>query len=85
MEITKTIDLMLSSDYKERFKAEYFQTKFRYEKLKNMLDKLENGLLEFKPTCPIYILKKQLETMKEYIEILEVRALIEKVELINES
>ena len=28
-----TIDLMKSSDYKERFKAEYYQVKFRYEKL----------------------------------------------------
>ena len=28
-----TIILMSSSDYKDRFKAEYWQTKIRYEKL----------------------------------------------------
>ena len=32
MELKDTIELMNSADYKERFKAEYFQTKIRYEK-----------------------------------------------------
>ena len=31
-----TIDLMISEDYKERFQAEYYQTKIRYEKLHKM-------------------------------------------------
>ena len=28
MELKDTIDLMTSEDYKDRFKAEYYQTKF---------------------------------------------------------
>lgn len=33
MELKDTIKLMESKDYKERFKAEYYQTKIRWEKL----------------------------------------------------
>ena len=33
MELKDTIDLMTSEDYKDRFKAEYYQTKIRYDKL----------------------------------------------------
>lgn len=32
MELKDTIKLMTSEDYKERFAAEYLQTKIRYEK-----------------------------------------------------
>lgn len=39
MELKDTIDLMLSEDYKDRFKAEYYQTKIRYDKLHKMLVK----------------------------------------------
>ena len=34
MDMKKTVDMMLSDDYKERFKAEYYQLKERYERLK---------------------------------------------------
>ena len=34
MELKDTIDGMISNDYRERFKAEYRQTKERYERLK---------------------------------------------------
>lgn len=33
MELKDTIPQMTSEDYKERFKAEYYQTKIRYWKL----------------------------------------------------
>jgi len=36
-----TTKLMLSPDYKERFIAEYAQTKIRYEKLKHLLTRWE--------------------------------------------
>lgn len=41
MELKETIELMCSSDYKERFVAEYRQVKIRYEKLKNFCNKIE--------------------------------------------
>ena len=41
MELKDTIDLMQSDDYKERFKAEYYQAKIRYDKLDAMKVKYE--------------------------------------------
>ena len=35
--LSDTIDLMCSNDYKDRFKAEYYQTKIRYDKLHKVL------------------------------------------------
>ena len=42
-ELNETVSLMQSTDYKERFKAEYFQLKIRYDKLKAMVEKLDSG------------------------------------------
>lgn len=81
MELKETIDLMNSEDYKDRFKAEYYQTKIRYDKLHNMLIKYEAGVLDFKPTCPIAKLQEQKRYMGEYLRCLEVRAVIEEIEL----
>ena len=41
----------------------------------------DNGTLSFIPTCPRAIYNFQLRAMKEYIDILEIRANIEKIEL----
>lgn len=51
MELRDTVEMVNSADYKERFKAEYYQTAIRYGKLKAMVDKYNNGTLEFKPTA----------------------------------
>lgn len=80
-ELIDTTKLMISKDYKDRFKAEYYQTVIRFDKLYQMLVKYENGTLEFKPTCPIKILKEQKNIMLKYIGILEERARIEKIDL----
>ena len=76
-----TIDLMKSSNYKDRFVAEYYQTKIRYKRLHNMIVKYEANTLDFTPTCPIDILKRQCAHMGQYLFDLEVRAEIEKIEL----
>ena len=76
-----TIDLMKSSNYKDRFVSEYYQTKIRYEKLHKMIIKYEANTLDFTPTCPIDILKRQCAHMGQYLFDLEVRAEIEKIEL----
>ena len=60
MELRDTVEMMNNADYKERFKAEYYQTAIRYGKLKAMVDKHNNGTLEFKPTCPMSIYDIQL-------------------------
>ena len=81
MELKDTVEMMNSEDYKERFKAEYYQTKIRYEKLNNMLIKYEAETLDFTPTCPIEKLEEQKYHMNEYLRTLRVRAEIEKIEL----
>ena len=81
MELKETIDLMQSEDYKERFKAEYYQTKIRYTKLHNMVVKYDANKLNFTPTCTIDLLKKQLSAMGQYLYCLEVRAEIEEIVL----
>ena len=81
MELKDTIEMMNSSDYKERFKAEYWQLKIRYQKLHNMVIKYEAKTLNFKPTCSIALLKHQLHLMEQLLFDLEARAEIEKINL----
>ena len=48
MELKDTIDLMNSEDYRERFKAEYYQTKIRYDKLHKIIVKMEAETCNFR-------------------------------------
>jgi hypothetical protein len=81
MELKDTVDLMTSEDFKERFKAEYWQTKIRYEKLHKMVVKAEAGTLPFEPKCPLELFKEQKKYMGNYLYTLEVRAEIEGIDL----
>lgn len=80
-ELTDTIEMMNSADYKERFKAEYAQVVIRYQKLKAMLQKWDNGELNFNPTCPRSTYNMQIKAMTDYIAVLEARAVMEGVVL----
>ena len=81
MELKDTIDAMSSDDYKERFKAEYYQTKIRYDKLHKMVVKYEAGTIDFKPNTSLSHFKQQLAGMSQYLYILELRAEIEHIDL----
>jgi hypothetical protein len=81
MKLNDTVDLMLSEDYRERFKGEYKQLTIRINGLKTMLTKWENFELEFIPTCSYELLESQLMAMKLYRKILIDRAEIEVIEL----
>ena len=81
MELKDTIEMMNSEDYKERFKAEYIQTKIRYEKLHRMCVKYEAGTLNFTPKCSLELLLEQKRHMGMYLHSLEVRAEIEGISL----
>ena len=81
MELKDTVELMNSEDYKERFKAEYYQTKIRYNKLHRMIIKYEANKLTFEPKCSIEILKEQASYMGNYLRVLEIRAEIEDIDL----
>lgn len=82
-ELAVTARMMVSADYKERFKAEYIQVKNRYNGLLAMIEKWDNNNLPFVPTCPRETYSFQLKAMKEYMDILVVRAKIECIELTN--
>lgn len=81
LELSDTIDLMCSSDYKERFQAEYWQAKIRYEKLCTLLIKNEAKTLGFELNCPVEILEDQKYNLEQYIHGLRVRAEIEHITL----
>lgn len=81
MELKDTVALMESDDYMDRFKAEYYQTKIRYEKLHKMIVKYDAGTLNFKPKCDINLLREQKSCMGNYLNRLEIRAEIEGIEL----
>lgn len=80
-DLKDTVDLMNSGDYQDRFKAEYFQTKIRLEKLHNMLIKIDAGTLDFTPNSPKNVLQMQENYMRQYLNQLEVRAQYEHIEL----
>lgn len=96
IKIEDTIVGMTSPDYKFRFQAEYWQTKIRYEKLKAMLTKWDalkkkyawnlgdyilKTHLGFVPTCPYEMLREQQRQMGEYLHSLEMRAVLEDIDL----
>ena len=80
-DLTETEEMMSSSDYKERFKAEYYQLEYRTRKLEKMLNDWKQGKLDFEPTCTYGLLDHQRYLMKEYMRVLEQRAEIEGIEL----
>ena len=81
MELKDTMELMVSENYKDRFKAEYYQAKIRYKKLHKIIIKSQAGTLDFELSCPPEILEKQACFMGNYLKALEIRAKIEKIEL----
>lgn len=81
MKLNETVDMMNSADYKERFRAEYFQLKIRIDGLDNMLLKMGHNMLNFTPKCSYDLLNGQLKAMKLYEEYLRERAEIEDIDL----
>ena len=95
LKMEETTGLMLSDNYKDRFLAEYIQTKIRCERLNAFLTKIEaanrtvfadveNGEIRVgKPdhNCPEHLLRDQLYAMREYLHILEIRAVNEGINL----
>lgn len=63
-------ELQKSEDYKDRFRAEYWQVKLRYDKLHKMLVNYDAGALSFEPTN-IDVLRQQAAAMGKYLYVLE--------------
>ncbi|MCR4812168.1 MAG: hypothetical protein K5867_06195 [Bacteroidales bacterium] len=81
MDLQSITTLMLSADYKERMKAEYYHVQNRRENLEAVLKLWDSGKLPFVPDCPRSIYDLQLRTMKDYMAILEARAKMENIVL----
>lgn len=81
--LAETVDMMNSSDWKERFIAEYYQVQIRIDALAKMVDKYQHGKLDFTPNCPVNVLTLQLNYMQSYANVLKNRAEIEGIELFN--
>lgn len=79
MELKDTVEMMLSDDYKERFKAEYYQLKIRHDELQKMVDNWDK--LDFTPTCAHSTYICQLLAMEDYMALLRSRAEQEEVKL----
>lgn len=86
LELKDTAEMMQSADYKERFIAEYHQTKIRYEKLKAFNTKIKAAHMSSKVEmpkhdCPDELLREQQAAMGQYLHLLELRAEIEHIAL----
>lgn len=81
LELKDTVALMNSTDYKDRFVAEFLQLDIRTRKLEEMLNKYKRGELSFTPSCTVGMLEAQLGVMTEYRLMLMVRAKKENIEL----
>ena len=81
MQLKDTVELMNSADYKERFKAEFYQLLIRLDSLTIMLIKWESNTLDFEPKCSKETLENQVIFMKGYLDILRLRAEIEEIDL----
>ena len=79
--LSDTIALMTSDDYKDRFKAEYFQTLLRWRKLNETIVKLEAGTANFESSSGLHLLKTQAHDMLDYLNTLEARAYHEEIDL----
>lgn len=81
----ETVHLMLSENYKDRFVAEYRQTKIRYGKLKAYCDRIEMAMMhprkvEMPPhECDLELLRQQQHYMGCYLGVLEKRAIVEGI------
>ena len=81
MELKDTVGLMISSDWRDRFKAEYLLTKIRYEKLYMLIILREIGQLDFVTPIPIESWKDQEKCMRLYLCELAKQAAIHGIEL----
>ena len=81
MKLIDTVPLMNSEDYKDRFIAEYYQVYIRFVKLNSMIEKWDKDELDFEPTCPYSTYEMQIKAMRDYISVLEARAVMENIDL----
>lgn len=86
MELKDTVDMMLSSDWIERFKAEYYQLLNRWWSLKQCIVRSEMNettlsSLDRKQCAIRNAMNEQLLAMQTYLDEMEKRAILEEIDL----
>lgn len=84
MKLVETVNLMCSSDFKDRFTAEYAQLVIRLSKLNNVLNSQSDTRFEVDDITRDLMLK-QRDAMESYKMCLEKRADILGIDLNNYS
>ena len=83
--LDQTIGYMISADYKDRFKAEFWQLSIRASKLEHYIKRIKDaraaGAQEPPHDCSIELLEEQLDCMYDYCRILLKRGLVEHINL----
>lgn len=78
--LVDTVGLMLSEDYVDRFKAEYWQTMIRYEELNEVLTISDSKEMEKLNTHKM-ILEEKRTHMKDYLIDMETIARLKGIDL----
>lgn len=82
MKLSDTIQGMQSEDWKERLKAEYYQTKIRYDGIDCTIAEFEDGkrpeLVE-----SIELMKSQANAMANYLFCMKSRLALAGVEIVD--
>jgi len=86
MELKDTVDMMLSADWTERFKAEYYQLLNRWWNLKqyivrNEIRETTLGSLDKKQCAILNVMNEQMVEMQGYLDAMERRAILEEIDL----
>ena len=83
--LDQTIGYMLSADYKDRFKAEFWQLSIRASKLEHYIKRIKDTQATGEPEpphdCSVELLEEQLDCMYDYRRILLKRGLTEHINL----
>lgn len=78
MQLDKTVDMMLSDDYQDRFRAEYHQVLYRRNKLQKEIKEMP----EHKNNADHRVMMQwQLRVMDDYIYVLKKRAELDRISL----
>jgi hypothetical protein len=75
------VPLISSDDYRDRFKGEFYELNRRIQALEKLLNDAGEGKLDFELKSGTAALKKQLKAMKDYSEVLALRAKLEDISL----
>ena len=83
--LNQTIDMMRSEDYRDRFRAEYWQLKIRHDRLRDLLTATRAAELmgeQLPPMgSPLSVMRDQCRTMEQYLNVLKLRAACENIDL----